>query len=46
MSWFKQVIGDGLRSRTDWGRTTEVDVATHAPNHMLETGHPTSVRIA
>ena len=43
---FKQVMGDGLRSRTDQRRVTEVDVAVHALNRMLELGHPTSVRSA
>jgi hypothetical protein len=43
---FKQVIGDGLRSRTDQRRVIEVDVAVHALNHMLELGRPISVRIA
>ena len=43
---FKQVIGDGLRSRTDRRRATEVDVAVHALNRMLEPGRPISVRIA
>ncbi len=43
---FKQVIGDGLRLRTDQRRATEVDVAVHALNRMLELGHPISVRIA
>ena len=43
---FKQVIGDGLRSRTDERRATEVDVAVHALNRMLELGRPISVRIA
>ena len=42
---FKQVIGDGLRSRTDPRRATEVDVAVHALNRMLELGRPISVRI-
>src|SRR5829696_2659386 len=46
MGRFKQVIGDGLRSRTDQRRTTEVDVAVHALNRMLELGRPESVRIA
>ena len=46
MSRFKQVIGDGLRSRTDERRATEVDVAVHALNRMLEFGRPFSVRIA
>jgi hypothetical protein len=43
---FKRVIGDGLRSRTDRCRATEVDVAAHALNRMLELGRPNSVRIA
>ena len=43
---FKQVIGDGLRSRTDERRATEVDVAVHALNRMLDLGRPISVRIA
>lgn len=43
---FKQVIGDRLRSRTDPRRATEVDVAIHALNHMLDLGRPISVRIA
>ncbi len=46
MSRFKRVIGDGLRSRTDRRRATEVDVAVHVLNHMLELGRPISVRIA
>src|SRR3954453_2499989 len=46
MSRFKQVIGDGLRSRTDQRRATEVEVAVHALNRMLELGRPESVRIA
>ena len=43
---FKQVIGDGLRCRTDQRRATEVEVAVHALNRMLELGRPESVRIA
>ena len=46
ISRFKQVIGDGLRSRTDERRTTEVGVAVHALNRMLELGRPISVRTA
>jgi hypothetical protein len=46
MGRFKQVIGDGLRSRMDQRRATEVDVAAHALNRMLELGRPESVRIA
>ena len=43
---FKQVIGDGLRSRTDDRRATEVDVAVHALNRMVELGRPNYVRTA
>jgi hypothetical protein len=42
---FKQVIGDGLRSRTDDRRAIEVDVAVHVLNRMLELGRPISVRV-
>jgi len=43
---FKQVIGDGLRSRTDQRRATEVEVAVYVLNRMLELGRPISVSIA
>ena len=43
---WKQVIGDGLRSRTDERRATEVAIAVHALNRMLELGRPNYVRIA
>jgi hypothetical protein len=43
---FKQVIGDGLRSRTDERRETEVDIAVHALNRMVELGRPSYVRTA
>ena len=43
---FKQVIGDGLRSPTDERRATEVDVAVHALNRILDLGCPNSVRVA
>ena len=43
---WKRVIGDGLRSRTDERRATEVAVAVHALNRMLELGRPNYVRIA
>ena len=46
MSRFKQVIGDGLRSHTDERQATEVSVAVHVLNHMLERGRSSSVRIA
>jgi hypothetical protein len=43
---WKRVIGEGLRARTDEGRATEVDVAVHVLNRMLELGRPSHVRIA
>jgi len=43
---WKQVIGDGLRSGMDERRVTEVDVAVHALNRMLDLGRPSYVRIA
>src|SRR3954470_1520430 len=43
---WKRVIGDGLRSHTDERRATEMDVAVHVLNRMLELGRPTYVRIA
>ena len=43
---FKRVIGDGLRAHTDERRVTEVEVAVHALNRMLELGRPEYVRIA
>ena len=43
---FKQMIGDGLRSRTDQRRATEVDVDVHVLNRMLDLGRPISVRVA
>ena len=46
MSRFKQVIGDGLRSHTDERQATEVGVAVHVLNRMLELGRPNSARIA
>ena len=45
ISRFKRVIGDGLRSRTDACRATEVAVAVHALNRMLELGRPIYVHI-
>jgi len=46
MNRWKQVIGDELRAHTDERRATEVAVAVHALNRMLELGHPSYVRIA
>src|SRR4051795_2159978 len=45
ISRFKRVIGDELRSHTDERRATEMDVAVHVLNRMLELGRPTYVRI-
>jgi hypothetical protein len=42
---WKQVIGDGLRSRIDERRITEIDVAVDVLNRMLELGRPNSVRV-
>ena len=46
MSRFKKVIGDGLRSHADERRATEVEVAVHVLNRMIDLGRPESVRIA
>src|SRR5215216_5972364 len=46
ISRYKCVIRDGLRSRTDERRATEMDVAVHVLNRMRELGRPTYVRIA
>ena len=43
---WKQVIGDELRSHTEERRATEMDVAVHVLNRMLELGRPESARIA
>lgn len=42
---WKQVIGNGLRSHAEDRRLTEVNVAVHVLNRMLELGRPISVRI-
>ena len=44
-SRYKRVIGDGLHSRTDRRRATEVNVGVHALNRMLDLGRPNHVRI-
>jgi len=46
MSRWKQVIGDELRAHTDERHATEVAVAAHALNRMLDLGRPTYVRVA
>jgi hypothetical protein len=43
---YKRVIADKLRSHTEERRATEMDVAVHVLNRMLELGRPKSVRIA
>ena len=43
---FKQVIGDGLRSRADERRASEVSVAVRTLNRMSELGRPNHVRTA
>jgi transposase len=42
---WKQVIGDGLRSRIEKRRVAEVNVAVDVLNRMLELGRPNYVRI-
>jgi len=42
---WKQLIGDGLRSRMDERRVTEVNVAVDVLNRMPELGRPSYVRI-
>ena len=46
VSRWKSVMGDGLRSRTDDRRSTEVATAARALNRMLELGRPAYTRIA
>ncbi len=45
ISRFKRIIGDGLRSRTDQRRATEVAIAVNALNRMLDLGRPEYVRL-
>src|ERR1700722_2207964 len=42
---WKQVIGDGLRSRMDECRASETNVAVGVLNRMLELGRPCYARI-
>jgi len=46
ISRLKRVFRKTLRSRTDRRRKTEVAIAVHALNLMIELGRPKSVRIA
>ena len=41
---WKQVIGDGLRSRIDEPRSTEVEIGVYALNRMPDLGRPNYVR--
>jgi hypothetical protein len=46
VSRYKRGIGDSMRSLTDQRRRTEVAIAVHVLNRMLELGYPKSVRVA
>ena len=46
MNRWNQVIGDELRAHTDEHRATEVAVAVHALNRMLDLRCPSYVRVA
>jgi len=46
ISRYKRVIGDGLRSHTEERRATEINVAVHVLNRMLDLGRPNYVRLA
>lgn len=46
ISRFKRVVGDGLRSRTDRRRGTEIALAVSVLNRMLEFGRPEYIRLA
>ena len=46
MSRLERVIGDALRSHADERWATEVEVAVHVLNRIIEFGRPNSVRIA
>ena len=41
---WKQMIGDGLRTRTDERRAIEVEAAAHVLNGSLDLGRPSYVR--
>ena len=45
ISRLKRVIGNGLRTRTDRRRATEIATAVNALNRMLELGRPEYVRL-
>jgi hypothetical protein len=43
---FKRIIGDGLQSRSDRRRATEIAIVGGALNRMLELGRPGYIRLA
>ncbi len=45
ISRLQRIIGDGLRSRTDQRRATEVEIAVNALNRMLKLGRQEYVRL-
>ena len=45
IGWYRRVIGDALRSRTDRTEATEVAIAAVALNRMPALGRPSYVRI-
>jgi hypothetical protein len=45
ISRFNRVLGDGLRSRTDQRRWSEIAIAVKALNRMLELGRPEYVHL-
>ena len=45
ISWFKHVIGNGLRSRTDRRRGTEIALAVAVLSQTLELGRPEYARL-
>ena len=46
ISRFKRVVGNGLRSRTERRRETEIVLAVSVLNRMLELGRPEYIRLA
>ena len=46
ISRLKRIIGDGLRSRTDERRATEIEIAVNVLNRMLKLGRPEYVRLS
>ena len=45
ISRFKRIIGNGLQSRTDQRRATQVAIAVNALYCMLDLGRPEYVRL-